>query len=276
MFINAVQEHLDRLKLIDVGAMIHSDDTLQDHLFALAKHPQADLICFEPQDSERVRLQETFEPYGFEILPDVIGDGEERVFHQSEAGLVSGLFKINAEFLEAFTYPEIAGRFAKETAVQTTRLDDLPELRGADFLKLDMEGAELLALRHAETLLKDVTVVQIECNIIPNQDGGCMYWEVGKFFHERGFLVNKLIPFRILNFKPWTTPPGLSQCHSSDFVFVRDFRSRGEWPARKLLNAAIILQDIYDAFDIASLLLKSFDDATGTKLWRIHADQKWR
>ena len=277
MFVNRVEDRFDTMKVVDIGAKTLDIDNAEAYFpwFSLARHPKVELIGFEPQDGERRKLLEKYAGIGATFLPDVVGDGSVRRFYQSEYSDVCGCYPVPKSLVEHLGYPDSTTRYKSVEKIQTRRLDDIPEAQGTDFLKVDTKGAELDILQHAENILADALVVQLEMNLTPNQDGGCMYFEVGKFMHDHGFLVHKAKPIACLKFRPWLEPKLFSHHHAADFVFVRDFRRFAEMTPEKLVKCAVILQDIYLSFDFASLCLRTRDKMTGDDLFALHAKQDW-
>ena len=51
--------------------------------------------------------------------------------------------------------------------VQTTRLDDIPDIGTCDYLKIDVQGGELDVLKGAQRVLKDVIAVHCEVEFAP-------------------------------------------------------------------------------------------------------------
>ena len=209
------------------------------------------------------------------LLPHVIGDGSERVFFEAEAGLVSSLYPLDQSISEHLTYPVTATQYRSRSLVQTKRLDDIPEVKGSHYLKIDVEGAELDVVQNAVEVLSNALIVDLEINLLPNQVGGCMYFELGQFMHEHGFLVHQFNPLRTLNFHPWVQPKGISQDHSADLVFVRDFRKADDLSPEELVIVAVILQDIYRSNDFTSYFLQCHDKATGGDLFHVHSKFDW-
>lgn len=108
-----------------------------------------------------------------ERFPDAIAinacigeqDGEKRVFHvSSNGGESSSLFEFG---LHAKMHPDVT--FVRDIDVETTRVDTLIsrhdiDLAQYDFLNVDLQGAELLALRSMNDLLWKIKYVYIEVN----------------------------------------------------------------------------------------------------------------
>lgn len=70
-------------------------------------------------------------------------------------------------------------------------------VRSVDFIYMDIECAELAALRGARQLLANVTMVHLEVSNEPLCDGGPLWPEVRRFMRSRGFEVLWMPP------RPW-------------------------------------------------------------------------
>lgn len=273
MFIDTVGEHIDQIKIVDIGAMLLGcDASPMFDMYEMAKHPKAELFAFEPQESERVKVEAKYADRNVTILPHIIADGTTRVFYETKAGLVSGLFPLDQKMGRKFDYPEEAYELKSADPIDTVRLDDIPELQDADYLKIDTEGAEGMIIANGQKVLSQALLVEIEVNLLPNQVGGSAYWEIGQMMQELGFVIHQFRPLRVLNFKPWVMPRGISQEHAADAVFVRDFNKTETMSARDLLATAILLQDLYKSSDIASFFIQQHDQCADTTLFGTHSD----
>ena len=132
---------LSRLKIVDVGAMSLGEGT--DAYSPLTDATPCDVYGFEPVAAEFEKLRASAKP-GHHYLPYFVGDGSARTFHECNFAMTSSLFEPNSALLAKFQNLEELARVQKTYPVQTTRLDDIPELRGTDFLKADVQGAELM------------------------------------------------------------------------------------------------------------------------------------
>jgi hypothetical protein len=63
------------------------------------------------------------------------------------------------------------------------------------FLKIDVQGAEMLVLEGATRTLQDVVVgVQVEMSLVPLYEGQSLYWEVDGFLRAKGFKCCHILP----------------------------------------------------------------------------------
>jgi FkbM family methyltransferase len=113
--------------------------------FCVPKIPHR-VIGFEPL-AERLQQREAAEGGGsLVLLPYAIGDGARRVLHVNNDDATSSLFPLNKPLCAKFEGLHTL-RTVRRVEVETRRLDDVLPTGPVDFLKLDIQGAELLALR---------------------------------------------------------------------------------------------------------------------------------
>jgi FkbM family methyltransferase len=154
------------------------------------------------------RLRDRY-PGRFRILGLALSDREEtRRFFITQADGCSSLLQPPDVFLESF-------EVMSEDLVTTTTLDKLVEaeqIGTIDLLKLDLQGAEMLALRGAEKALGNTKNVLLELNLRRVYKDSATTNEITEFLAERGFRFAKISNV--------TTPPdgSIAQC---DAFFTR-------------------------------------------------------
>lgn len=96
-------------------------------------------------------------------------------------------------------YPKI--KVERSIEVRTARLDELlneaeVNFADVDFIAMDIQGAELMALRGAETLLNQVKALQIEVNYQQLYEGCALITDLDEFLSRYGFIrVHTLTPY---------------------------------------------------------------------------------
>lgn len=256
-----------RIKIVDVGAMA-SGNTPEVYA-RLASTLQCDVIGFEPVEAECAKLNAAGKP-GHTYLPYWIGDGSKRTFYECRATATSSVFEPNSELLDKFQNLGNLVTPIRLSAVETKRLDDIPEVEDADFVKLDIQGAELLALEGAHRILGNVAALQVEVEFVPLYKEQPLFADVDTFLRRRGFAFHRFAHTRGRAFKPITVNNNinapLSQTLWGDAIYVKDFMAFDRLPAASLLKLAAILHLNYSSVDLAALALASYDKQQGTAL----------
>lgn len=262
---------LPPIHIVDVGAM-----WLEGHpppYAPLARSGAARITGFEAVPAECDKLNaRAMKNHAF--LPYFIGDGTERTFHTCNAPMTSSLYEPNTALLKRFQLLEELTRVVGTERVATRRLDDLPEVERIDYLKIDVQGAELDVLRGSERKLADTLVIHLEVEFVPMYKGQPLFGEVDAHLRARGFEFHSFLGLCGRAFKPLLngssrTEP-IRQHLWSDVLYVRDFMRLRELSPPRLLRMAAILHEAYSSADLAALCLQHHDDLTGGQLWKYY------
>lgn len=253
------------IRIIDVGAM----DTGEDVHAPLLKAGIATVLGFECVQAECDRLNAK-KRGTHSYLPHALGDGRERVFHECNFPMTSSLYEPNTALLAKFQNLENLTQVVKKGTLQTRRLDDLPEAAGADFLKLDVQGAEVDVMNGAENILADAVVVHTEVEFVPMYKDQPLFAEVDQRLRKSGYVFHKFAGIAGRTFQPLVVNNDVNQMLSqmlwADAVYVKDFMALDRLPAGKLLAMAVILHMIYGSFDLVLQVLQAYDAKMGTSL----------
>ena len=164
--------------IFDIGANIG------DYTNMLNKHfPNAKIHCFEPaKETFRVLKENTKGKNNIFLNNFGISNitGERELYYDTEMSGLASLYKRQLDYINI--------EFSKNENVQLETLDaycEKNEIENIDFLKMDIEGNELNALRGGTRLLKSggIGAIQIEfggCNI----DSRTFFRDFWNFLHE--------------------------------------------------------------------------------------------
>jgi FkbM family methyltransferase len=264
---------LPRLKIVDVGAMSVGEGT--DAYSPLTRATPCDVYGFEPGVEALAKLNASAKP-GHHYLPYLIGDGSARTFYECNFNMTSSLFEPNMELLSKFQHLAELTLVQKTHAVETRRLDDIPEVEGTDFLKTDVQGAELMVFQGAARILDNALVIHTEVQFVPLYKGVPLFGEIDSYLRSKGFLLHRFTQagrtFKPLIFMNDVTAM-LSQILWGDAIYVRDFMQFDQLSSVALLKMATILHETYRSVDLAAFALASYDRKNASNLQQIYLEK---
>jgi FkbM family methyltransferase len=264
--IGSILPPLPRLKIVDVGAMSIGENL--EPYAALMKALPCDVVGFEPAAVECEKLNGAGHE-GRSYLPYFIGDGATHTFYECNAPMNSSLFAPNTPLLGKFQNLENLMRVVNSYPVETRRLDDIPQTAGLDYLKLDVQGGEMLVLNGAGERLKDALVVHTEVIFVPMYKDQPLFADIDADLRSRGLLLHRMNhagrTFKPMVFKDDVNAM-LSQWLWGDAVYVRDFMRFDRLEPMALLKLAAILHENYRSLDLAAMALEAYDRQAATRL----------
>lgn len=255
------------IRIADVGAMkVGGNEAWQ----GLIDRGLATLLGFEPQPEECARCNaEAGE--GREFLPLALGDGGTWPFYRCKFPATSSIFEPDHDFIHQFNGLVSLMEVVERSELETRRLDDVAEARETDFLKLDIQGAELLVLENAVETLGHVSIIQTEVSFVPLYIDQPLFADVDRFIRSHGFMLHTMLGFgkralqpTLINNDPYA---GLNQFLWSDVVYVKPFSNliKGQSPAT-LLKRAMLFHTLYGSYDFATRALQDYDRFAGTRM----------
>jgi FkbM family methyltransferase len=254
----ALETHLvaDRLRLFDVGARGGIDPRWRDF------YPYLDVAGFEPDPDECDRLnRETGSlPYPARFLPYALGrDAQDGVtFYVTNWPAAASIYPPNPKFLVPFRDATSLLAVKEERRISTVTLDQVCADEGVtpDYLKLDVEGAELDVLMGGETALRNALMMEIEVGFGPLHVNQPLFAEVDAYLREREW---SLLGLRRLY---WRRKAGLEHSGSgyggrlvqADALYFNDRVLDGELPVAKGLKLLVSLAAYRQADFVLELL----------------------
>ena len=228
----------------------------------LLKDGFAWVVGFEPDPDGLAELNRKKGPHET-YLPYAIGDGQTHQFKVCRAPGMSSFLEPNHDLLSYFHGFPNWGTVVRRMPVATVRLDDVSEIENIDFLKIDIQGAELMVFEHAQKRLANCLVIQTEVEFLPMYEGQPLFSEVELFLRRHGFLIHKFDPLKSRAIQPMIVNndiyAGFSQIFWADAVFVRDFTRLQVLSPEQLLKLALVMHDVYGSHDIVLRALMEYD-----------------
>jgi FkbM family methyltransferase len=259
--------NLPLINIVDVGANPLSGSKGPYQM--LVDNSLASLVGFEPDPEAFDKLQAIKGPCET-YLPVAVGDGNR---HQFRICAMSGMNSLLAPNFDLLNLVHLHGLWAQVRTlidVDTKRLDDCAEIEAMDYLKIDIQGGEMLVFENGAEKLKDCLVVHTEVMFVPMYVGQPLFSEQELFLRKFGLQVHKFFEIQGHVLKPFAVGGDvhapLSQVFWADVIFIKDITRLDRLRPEQLLKLAIILHDVYGSFDVAHLMLQAYDRASSTAL----------
>ncbi len=227
------------------------------------------LTGFEPQLEALQKLNQTKGPKE-QYFPYVVGDGNCQTLHITHAPGMTSLLEPNPETLDLFHGFPQWGAVKNKVKVDTVRLDDISEIDTIDYLKIDIQGAELMVFQNGVEQLKNCLAIHTEVEFLSMYKKQPLFSEVEMFLRSQGFLFHRFAPLVSRALRPMLVNDdiykGMSQMFWGDAVFLRDFTKLDTLTEGQLLKFALICHDIYKSFDVALKILLEYDARTNSNI----------
>lgn len=248
------------------------------------------VYCFEPDEEECRRLNASAGK-NVTYIPCALGRQEgEATLYETRLSASSGLYKTNMDYFSRLLNRENGITVAERTIRLQTLAGALRQfgVRAIDFIKLDVEGAELDVLMGGEPCLEDGLLLGILSEVrFQEEINGCpVYWQLDEYVRRFGFRLYGLqfthqsrhaLPYPGL--ADYRTPEGQrffaytthGQIMDGDALYFRDLlvpanqRRRAQATAAQLLKLAAFLE-IYCLNDCAAELIVAHQEQLQDKV----------
>ncbi|MGZ3404732.1 MAG: FkbM family methyltransferase [Phenylobacterium sp.] len=224
----------------------------------------ARLNAFDADVRQHEKLRATYGEH-LALFTDIIGDGTEQTLYlAAPASGMTSLLKPDARRLEFFNGFDRFGEIHGTERVRTTRLDDVAGLPDLDFLKMDIQGGELMALEHGQARLAHCAMIHLEVSFVPLYEGQPGFGEIDVWMRAHGFIAH-----RFTDVKRWSVSPivrngnirvAFNQLLEADIVYVRDLIDPA-LDVTLLKKTALLAHACYDSPDLAGHILARMEVA---------------
>ena len=208
---------------------------------------------------------------GHKTYPVALGRREEvRPFFQTVDPLCSSLYRPNEELLARYFNMETS-ILEKVSSIDTVSLDYFLAQNGiedVDFIKIDIQGAELEVFQGGINALRGIEIIVTEVEFISQYLDQPLFGDVHAFLVEQGFMFHKFLgmagralrPVKIKNDRN-----AASQQIWTDAMFIKDILRLSELPVEKLLKMGI-LSYLYNSPDVAFSCFRAADEKGPTDI----------
>lgn len=252
----------NKVNIVDIGALILEDHN--DLYLGISKYWNSNIIGFEPQLSEKTEIVE--ENITKTILPYAIGDGTDTSFYTTDFVAASSTIKPNYSLLDTFIALPSMLKMTDESTIKTKKLDEIEEINTCDLLKLDIQGGELAALKGAQNLLKEITVVITETEFTQIYTDQPLFNDIYAYLSSQGFILLNLENLGYGAYKEGIFGDEKSQLLWADAIFIKDYTRFEKLSSTKTLIAFLIAHFALENTGCAAKLLALHDKFHSTDL----------
>jgi len=257
------------LTMLEVGAL--PIDTKSEPFHALlSQWPRSRIVAFEADAGLCSELNHKA-PRGIRFYPAAVAKSRgTRDFYETVHPMCGSLYPPDERWADVFHNLDVL-RLKQTSSIDTVPLDEFisdQAIGPVDFIKMDIQGAELEALQGAAEALQNVLFVVCEVEFVPLYAGQPLFGEVDAFLRTHGFVFHKFIGGAGRTVKPVVFDNDanhLNQQMWADAIFIRDLFRLDTLSSEQLQKLALFLS-LYGSPDVAHFLLSEHDRRTGTTL----------
>lgn len=238
------------IKVMDIGASPINEPPYLD----LKNIGLVDVIGFEPNPNEHEKLKRTNGDFYYK---SAVGDGKSYDLKITKSPGFTSIYEIDLEKIEYLNRWHDEVKIEKSVLVDTVRLSDLPDMPNIDLLKMDIQGAEGLALEYGQNVLKTAVCVIVEVSLLnlyksPASRFSSIHDTLlnsGFIFHKFSFLKSHVLRplskrYENINFHP-------SQVIDGDAIYIKDLSRTESLDLLALGRLALISDGVIKSPDLA-------------------------
>lgn len=197
---------------------------------------------------------------------------EERPFYMTNHPMCASLYKPNEKLIENYNGMEVV-MLKEVNTIKTVSLDYFAaqnNMGPVDFIKIDIQGAELDVFRGGMSTLKDVVAIVTEVEFVHLYENQPLFGDVCGFLAKSGLSFHKFLGLSGRSLKPIVVnndPFFATQHMCTDAMFIKDLQELGGFSSDQLLKLAVFTF-MYGSPDVAIYCLTEYDKRQGTDIIR--------
>lgn len=244
------------LQVMDIGAACIAEIPVYKPLL---DENIAQLNAFEGDARQIDKIKEIY-GHKAKVFREFLADGlEHSLYLANEHTGMTSLLKPDLKTLKFFNNFEIFGKIEKTEKVKTKRLDDVEGISKIDFLKMDIQGAELTVLKNGMQTLDECVAIQLEVSFICLYENQPTFGEVDVWMRLHGY-----VPHCFLDVKRWSIKPTLmdnnfripfNQLLEADIVYIRDPLNFKLLSESQLKNLFFISHYCFSSYDLCVFVI---------------------
>ena len=255
--------------LLEVGAVKISEE--EEPFYELLNYfPSSKIVGFEI-DKEVCDKMNLSARDGVKYYPHALGEFNEiKELYITNHPMCSSLYKPNEDLISLYHNFE-AAYLKSKTTIETITLDNFLEtnnIGSLDFIKIDVQGAELDIFRGGKKALKDVLKIVCEVEFIHHYENQPLFGDVCKFLNGYDLMFNKFLGIAGRSLRPivFNSDKNFASQHIwSDAIFIKHVQKISKLSDKKLLKLSL-LAAVYESLDLTHYCLSRFDERNSSLL----------
>ena len=255
--------------LLEVGAVKISEE--EEPFYELLDYfPSSKIVGFEI-DKEVCDKMNLSARDGVKYYPHALGEfNESKELYITNHPMCSSLYKPNENLISLYHNFE-AAYLKSKTTIETITLDNFLEtnnIGSLDFIKIDVQGAELDIFRGGKKALKDVLKIVCEVEFIHHYENQPLFGDVCKFLNGYDLMFNKFLGMAGRSLRPivFNSDKNFASQHIwSDAIFIKHVQKISKLSDKKLLKLSL-LAAVYESLDLTHYCLSRFDERNSSLL----------
>ena len=250
----------ENIQILDVGASAITEVPIYKILLDLNS---AKLNAFEGDERQIEGIRNA---YGskVDIFKEFLFDGTEQTLYlcSGPSGMTS-LFKPKQDALNFFNGFDNFGKVEQLLRVQTQRMDSIEKLPYIDFIKMDIQGAELTVLQNGIEKLSNCLATQLEVSWICLYENQPTFGDIDVWMRSQGF-----VPHKFTEVKRWSIAPTVfdnnfripgNQLLESDIIYIRDPLKLDQLTDIQLKKFAVLAHFCFESIDLCVFILRELE-----------------
>jgi FkbM family methyltransferase len=232
--------------------------------------PQSRIIAFEV-DEKLCNDLNSATPSNIQYYPTALGERTEtRDFFMTAHPMCASLYKSDDKYIDLYNGLEVS-RFKENMTLDTVSIKDFAaenKIENIDFIKIDIQGAELDVFKGGSELVSKALMIVSEVEFIPLYKNQPLFGDVSACLSEMGLMFHKFLGVAGRTLKPFVInndPNTISQQMWSDALFIRNVEFIKKLSSTELLKFSL-LSSLYNSVDLSLLCLQTYDHKNRTDL----------
>ena len=251
-----------KFTLLEIGAL--QVENSKEPFYELLDHFQSSRIIGFEIEKEVCNKMNAKTDSTVKYYPHALGQkNEKKKLYITQHPMCSSLYKPNEDLIKLYNNFEVA-YLKSETEIETISLDHFIQkymIEEIDFIKIDVQGAELDIFKGANKALKNVLKIVCEVEFIPHYENQPLFGDVCNFLAKYDFMFNKFLGLAGRALKPvlFNNNANIASQHIwSDAVFIHHIQKIQNLSDEKLIKLGL-LACVYGSLDLTFFCLSHYD-----------------